>query len=119
MKRILKIWLPMLVVAFFLSACSKNFSTEKTAQAKTMIESIVAAGAADFDPKKLAAIQNLYNDAMKEIQYQDTLTFKNYTMAEYNLNQAMDDCDSLRAKMAEAKGEPPVILVARNKAITY
>jgi len=119
MRKILKIWLPLLLMAFTLGACSNNFSVEKTAQAKALIDSIVASGAAEFSPSKLAAIQNLYEEALKEVKYQDGLTFKNYTVAEYNLNQVMDECDILRAKMAEAKGEPPVILVARNKAITY
>jgi len=119
MRKILKIWLPLLLVAFSLSACSENFSMEKTAQAKALIESIVASGAAEFAPSKLAKIQNLYDEALKEIKHQEDLTFKNYTLAEYTLNQAMDECDLLRVKMAEAKGEPPVVVVVRNKVINY
>jgi len=119
MKKILTIWLPLLVVAFSLSACSDNFSMEKTAQAKALIESIVASGAADFAPNKLAEIQKLYDETMKEIKHQDSLTFKNYTASEYNLNQVMDECDLLRANMAKAKGEAPVIVVARNKFVGF
>ena len=119
MRKILKIWLPLLLVAISLGACSNNNSIEKSTQAKALIDSIVASGAADFAPDKLDSIQKLYAEALKEIESQDRLTFKNYSMAEYRLNQVMDDCDLLRAKMAEAKGEPPVIWVARNKAVTY
>lgn len=119
MRKILKIWLPLLVVAFSLSACSNNFSMDKTAEAKALIDTIIASGAADFAPGKLADIQKLYDETMKEISHQETLTFKNYTTAEYNLNQVMDECDLLRANMAKAKGEPPVVVVARNKFVGF
>jgi len=114
MGRTLRACLAVLATVLLLTACS-SAPMEKVAEAKNLIDSVVAAGGEEFAPKQVASIQKRYADSLTEIKYQDSLTFKNYATAAYTLNQLMDDCDLLRAKMAEAKGEPKITVAMRIK----
>lgn len=109
-----KVWLVVMATATLLSACG-NPPTAKVTEAQNLIATVEAAGGEQFAPEKLASIKKNYADALAEIKEQDGVMFKNYSTAEFALNQVMDDCDELRAKMAEAKGEPKVTVNLRNK----
>ena len=114
MRKTWKIWLALLVSALLLTACSEP-PTAKVTEAKSLIDAAVAAGGEEFAPQKMASIKKNFEESLAEIKYQDSLTFKNYATATYMLNQLMDECDQLRVKMAEAKGETPIKLALRIK----
>lgn len=116
MKKMIKLLLVALVAGAVLTACAEA-PTAKVTEAKALIDSLIAAGGADFAPDKVASIQKRYDEAVAEIEAQNRTMFKNYRMADYTLDQLMDDCDRLKNKIAESKGEPVVALVPRLKPI--
>ena len=117
MKKMIKLLLVSLVAGTLLTACGEA-PTAKVAEAQAQIESLIAAGGVDFAPEKVASIQKRYDEALAEINAQNSTMFKNYTLAEYTLNQLMDDCDLLKNKIAESKGEPVVAYVPRIKPVS-
>ena len=116
MRKAWKIWLVLIATALLLTACG-NPPTAKVSEAQNLIATVETAGGEQFAPEKLASIKKGYADALAEIKEQEGVVFKNYSTAEFMLNQVMDDCDQLRAKMAEAKGEPKVAVTLRNKFV--
>ena len=114
MKKAIRILLVGLVASTLLTACT-NPPNDKVTEANALIQSVIAAGGEDFSPEKMASIQKKYLDAQEEIKDQGGLLFKNYAVAEYTLNQLMDDCDELKNKIAESKGEPIVAVAKRVK----
>lgn len=69
-----------------------------------MIEAVIAEGAQDLAPEKLASLNQRFEEALAEIESQQKLLFKNYSLAKFTLDQIMDDCDDLKAKIAASKG---------------
>ena len=114
MKKSIRFLLVGLFTTILLTACSSP-PNDKVTEAKGLIDSIIAAGGQEFAPEKVASFQKRYDDALKEIKYQDSLFFKNYSFATYNLNQLMDECDELKANIAKSKGEPVVVVAKRVK----
>ena len=53
---------------------------------------------------------------MAEIQVQNGLLFKNYSVAQFTLNQIMDSCDDLTAKLAASRG---IEVAATQKRVNY
>jgi hypothetical protein len=118
MKKAVRILLVSLAAVVLLTACSKS-PVDKVSEARSAIDAVVAAGADQFAPAQLKSLSKQYEEAVAELKYQDSQYFKNYTMAEYTLNQVLDGCDLLKAKMAESRGEPAVAVVLRNKPVIF
>jgi uncharacterized lipoprotein YajG len=116
MKKLLKLLLIALVAGSLLTACADP-PNAKVTEAKAVIQSVIDAGGEQFAPEKVASIQKRFQEAMAEIDTQNKNTFKNYNTAEFTLNQLMDDCDMLKNKIAESKGQPVVAFVSRIKAV--
>ncbi len=114
MKKIIKMLLISLVAATLLTGCSDP-PTAKVTEAKALIESVIAVGGEQFAPEKLASIQKRYAAALAEVELQNKTTFKNYSMAVFTLDQVMDDCDELKAKIAKSRGETVVATAKRLK----
>ena len=114
MKKMSKLLLAVIIVGSLLTACAEA-PTAKVTEAKALIESVIAAGGVEFAPEKVASIQKSYDEAVAEIAAQNDTMFKNYALANYTLDQLMDDCDRLKIKISESKGEPLVAFVPRLK----
>jgi hypothetical protein len=114
MRKSIQFLLVGLFSTILLTACT-NPPNDKVTEARGVIDSVIASGGQEFAPEKVASFQKRYDDALKEIKYQDTLFFKNYSVATYNLNQLMDECDELKAQIAKSKGEPVVAIAKRVK----
>jgi hypothetical protein len=86
-----------------LTACA-SAPDAQVSEARQLIDAVIADGGQDFAPDVVASLNKRYEDAITEIQYQNGLIFKNYSMATFTLNQVMDDCDDLKAKIAKSRG---------------
>ena len=114
MKKTIKMLLISFVAATLLTGCSDP-PTAKVTEANSLIESVVAAGGEQIAPQKIASIKKRYAEALAEIEMQNNTTFKNYNMAVFTLDQLMDECDELKAKIAKSRGETVVATAKRLK----
>jgi len=103
MKNAIKMIFVSLAAVTLLTACA-NAPDAQVSEAKQMIQAVIADGGQDFAPEKVASLNKRYEEALTEIANQNKLIFKNYSLAQYTLNQVMDDCDDLKAKIAASKG---------------
>jgi len=107
MKRAIKILLMSLAVVTLLCACASP-PTNELAAAKAAIDEVVSEGAEQFTPDEMERINLKFADAMKEINAQEQLTLKNYSLAVFTLTQVKEDCEALKAKIAQRKEEVKV-----------
>lgn len=111
-----RICIQLLTIAsvVFLTACADPPSAQ-VSEAKSALDAAVAAGAEQYAPDKLQSINKKYEEAMTEIQAQGSHLVKNYSLAEFTLDQVTDDSNALRAKLASIKGEPEFAYVRKEK----
>ena len=114
MKKWIKMLLVSLGAAIFLTACSEP-PTAKVDEAKNLIAAVIAAGGEQLAPQKVESIKKRYAEALAEIDLQNKVTFRNYSMAVFTLDQLMDECDELKNKIAQSRGEPTVQVAKRLK----
>jgi hypothetical protein len=113
MKKAIKILLISLTAITLLSACASPPTNELTV-AKAAIDEAVGEGAEQFVPAEFERIKLKFADAMNEINAQDKLTLKNYSLAVFTLTQVKEGCDALKPKIAQRKEE---LRVAAEKAL--
>jgi len=111
-----RICIQLLTIAsvVLLTACADPPSTQ-VSEAKGALDAVVAAGAEQYAPDKLQSINKKFEEAMIEIQAQENHLMKNYSVAEFTLDQVTDDSNALRAKLASIKGEPEYSYVRKAK----
>jgi len=112
-KRMLLVWVGLVMVSL-LTACNNPPSTD-LADARAALDAVIAAGAEQYAPEALARINNKMDVALKDIEAQKAFTFRDYSLAKFNLIQVYDDSNQLRAKIAEMKGEPKVVVALKAK----
>jgi len=115
MKNAIKTILVSLAAVTLLTACASPPDAQ-VSEAKQMIQAVIADGGQEFAPEKVASLNQRYEQALAEIQAQNQLTFRNYSLAQYTLNQIMDDCDDLKAKIAASKGIEVAVAPKRIKS---
>lgn len=116
MKNAIRTLLVSLAAITLLTACAAPPDAQVT-EAKQMINAVIADGAEQFAPDKVASLNLRYEQALAEIQNQNDLFFKNYALAQFTLNQIMDDCDELKAKIAASRGIEVAIAPKRVKYV--
>lgn len=113
MKKAIKFLSITLLSALLLSACGET-PVDKISAARNALDAAVAEGAELYTPDDLARITKVLDEAMAEVKVQDDTFFKNYTTAEFYLNQAREQSVQLKAKVASRKDE---LKVAANNAL--
>lgn len=103
MKNVIKTLLVSLAAVTLLTACASPPDVQVT-EARQMIDAVIADGGQEFAPDVIASINHRYEEALAEIKAQNELLFKNYAVAQFTLNQVMDSCDELKAKIAASRG---------------
>ena len=116
MKNALKTLLVSLAAVTLLTACASAPDTQ-VSEAKQMIQAVIADGGQEFAPEKVASLNARYEEALAQIEAQNQLLFKNYAVAQFTLNQIMDDCDELKAKIAASRGIEVVMAPKRVKYV--
>jgi uncharacterized lipoprotein YajG len=104
MKKVIRMLLVSLAATTLLTACA-NPPTAQVSEARQLIDAVIADGGQEFAPEKIASLNQRYEAALAEIKTQDAILFKNYSLAEFTLNQVMDECDDLKASIAASKGQ--------------
>jgi len=115
MKKAIKMLLVSLAATTLLTACA-NPPTAQVSEARQLIDAVIADGGQEFAPEKIASLNQRYDEALAEIKNQDAVLFKNYAVAQFTLNQVMDDCDDLKASIATSKGQ---VIAAVPKRVKY
>jgi len=115
MKKALRTMLVSLAAVTLLTACASPPDAQ-VSEARQMIDAAIASGAQEIAPEKVASMNHRFEEALAEIEAQNGLLFKNYSVAQFTLNQIMDDCDDLKAKIALSKGE---VVAAAPKRVKY
>lgn len=103
MKNTIKALLVSLAAFTLLTACASPPDAQVN-EAKQLIDAVIADGGQEFAPDTMMSLSRRYEEALAEIQAQNALLFKNYAVAQFTLNQIMDDCDELKAKIAASRG---------------
>lgn len=117
MKNVIRTLLVSLAAVTLLSACASPPDAQVT-EARQMIDAVVADGGQEFAPDVIASLNKSYEEALTEIQAQNGLLFKNYAVAQFTLNQIMDNCDDLKAKIAASRGIEVAVAPKRVKYVT-
>ena len=116
MKKLVKMLLVSLAATTLLTACA-NPPTAQVSEARQLIDAVIADGGQEFAPEKIASLNQRYDEALAEIKAQDAILFKNYSVAQFTLNQVMDDCDDLKASIAANKGQTIAAVPKRVKYV--
>lgn len=115
MKKIIKLLLVSIVATTLLSACA-NPPEAQVSEARQLIDAVIADGGQDFAPEKIASLNQRYDEALAEIKNQEAILFRNYSVAQFTLNQIMDECDDLKASIATSRGQ---VVAAVPKRVKY
>ena len=115
MKKLIKMLLVSLAATTLLTACA-NPPTAQVSEARQLIDAVIADGGQEFAPEKVASLNQRYEAALAEIKAQDAILFKNYSVAQFTLNQVMDECDDLKASIATSSGQ---VVAAVPKRVKY
>ena len=104
MKNAIKVLMVSVAAITLLSACAEAPNKELAA-AKGAVDAVVSEGAEQYTPNELKAVNNKLDEALTEIQAQDKLFFKNYSLAVYTLDQVKSDAEALKGKVSQRKEE--------------
>lgn len=114
MKQVCKMLLIALAAATLLTACAEKPDAQLGA-AKVAIDAVVSEGAEKYTPEAMQNINRKYEEALAEVKAQDAVTFSNYSVAIFTLNQVKEEADALKAKVAQRKEE---LKLAANTALS-
>ena len=88
----------------FLMACSSPPEVD-FALARQAIDTVVSDGAEIYTPEDLDRISRKLGEAVREIQRQDALIFRDYRLAAFTLEQVVAEAEVLQGKLARRKLE--------------
>jgi hypothetical protein len=114
MNKAIKLMLVSLAAVSLLTACAEPPKEELSA-AKAAFDAVVSAGAGVSHADAMQSINLRYQEALDEIKSQETVTFGNYGMAKFTLNQVADDSNELLNKIRAERGEPIVAYAKRGQ----
>ena len=115
MKKAIKLLLVSIIATTLLTACA-NPPEAQVSEARQLIDAVIADGGQDFAPEKIASLNQRYDEALAEIKNQEAILFRNYSVAQFTLNQIMDECDDLKASIATSRGQ---VVAAAPKRVKY
>lgn len=113
MKKAIKLLLISLTAIALLSACAEP-PTNELAAAKAAMDAVVGEGAEQITATEFERIKLQFADAVREINAQDQVTLKNYSLAKWTLDQVKEGCEALKPKIAQRKEE---LRIANEKAV--
>ena len=113
MKKVCKLLLVSLAAATLLTACAEKPDAQLSA-AKVAIDAVVSEGAEKYSPEAMQSINRKLEEALTEIKAQNEVTFSNYSVAIFTLNQVKEEADVLKGKVAQRKEE---LKLAANTAL--